>query len=124
MPAIYAQADALLLTLIDDPLIAQTVPSKLQSYLAAGVPIVAAVNGEAGAIVRAAGAGIACPANDAQALADAIRALKDTPPGERAPMGARACSLYASAYTPPLHSPPLLALVTQRAAALPAGHLP
>src|SRR3546814_5093728 len=76
MPAIYAQADALLLTLIDDPLIAQTVPSKLQSYLAAGVPIVAAVNGEAGEIVRAAGAGIACPANDAQALADAIRERK------------------------------------------------
>src|SRR3546814_8917605 len=84
MPAIYAQADALLLTLIDDPLIAQTVPSKLQSYLAAGVPIVAAVNGEAGEIVRAAGAGIACPANDAQALADAIRALKATPTEERA----------------------------------------
>src|SRR3546814_2431411 len=91
MPAIYAQADALLLTLIDDPLIAQTVPSKLQSYLAAGVPIVAAVNGEAGEIVRAAGAGIACPANDAQALADAIRALKATPTEERAAMGAAAC---------------------------------
>src|SRR3546814_19256054 len=78
MPAIYAQADALLLTLIDDPLIAQTVASKLQSYLAAGVPIVSAVNGEAGEIVRADGVGLTCPVNDAPELADGIRALNAT----------------------------------------------
>src|SRR3546814_1263449 len=73
-----------------------------------GVPIVAAVNGEAGEIVRAAGAGIACPANDAQALADAIRALKATPTEERAAMGAAACRFYADNYKPDLLSHRLL----------------
>src|SRR3546814_20304542 len=99
MPAIYAQADALLLTLIDDPLIAQPVPSKLQSYLAAGVPIVAAVNGEAGEIVRAAGPGIACPAHNAQALDDAIRALTAPPTAQPPAVGAAASRSYARTET-------------------------
>src|SRR3546814_12509961 len=95
MPAIYAQADALLLTLIDDPLIAQTVPSKLQSYLAAGVPIVAAVHGEAGEIVTAAGAGIEFHANDAHALADPIRARQGTPSQDIDAPGAATCRCHA-----------------------------
>jgi glycosyltransferase involved in cell wall biosynthesis len=100
MPALYAQAGALLLTLVDDPLVAQTVPSKLQSYLAAGRPIVVAVNGEAADIVREAGAGIACPAEDPIALAAAIRTLKALSPAERAAMGASGCRFFADHYKP------------------------
>ena len=48
----------LLLTLVDDPDVSETVPSKLQSYFGAGKPIIAAVNGEAARIVEEAGAGI------------------------------------------------------------------
>lgn len=77
MPAILAQADALLMTLARQPILALTVPSKMQAYLAAGRPILAAVDGESARVVRQAGAGIAVPAEDAAALAAAARALPD-----------------------------------------------
>lgn len=100
MPDVYAKASALLLTLIDDPVLAQTVPSKLQSYLAAGRPIIAAVNGEAARIVAEAGAGIASPAEDASALAYAIRRLKAMPEAERGTMSAAAMRYFKAHYEP------------------------
>lgn len=112
MPGIYAQAGALLLTLVDDPLIAQTVPSKLQSYLAAGVPIVVAVNGEAAEIVDASGAGITCPADDPAALATAVARLKAMPSDRRAAMGAAACRFFAEHYKPDQLARELLGLLS------------
>lgn len=100
MVGVYAQASALLLTLIDDPIIAQTIPSKLQSYLGSGRPVIAAVNGEAARIVAEAGAGLATPAEDAAALADAVRTLKRMPAAERDAMGAAARRLFEAEYEP------------------------
>ncbi len=65
MPRYFALADALLVTLKDDPIFSLTVPTKVQSYLACGRPIVAALNGEGARVVREAGAGIVTPAEDA-----------------------------------------------------------
>ena len=100
MPAVYRQASALLLTLVDDEMIAQTVPSKLQSYLGAGVPIVAAVNGEAARIVTEAGAGVSCQAEDPAALAGAIAALKAMPAEERGAMGEAGRRFFDANYRP------------------------
>lgn len=111
MPAIYAQANVLLLTLVDDPLIAQTVPSKLQSYLAAGVPILVAVNGEAADIVKRSGSGIACPPDDPAALAAAITKLKAMSIEERMEMGVSACRFFAEHYDPDRLSRQLLTLM-------------
>lgn len=58
MPSLFEATSALLVTLADDPVLALTVPSKLQAYFAAGKPIVASVNGEAGRVVGAAGRGL------------------------------------------------------------------
>ena len=100
MAGIYAQADALLLTLVDDEMIARTIPSKLQSYLAAGVPIIAATGGEAARIVEAAGAGPVCPPEDAPALARAMIALREAEPGRRAEMGVAAREHYRAHFDP------------------------
>jgi glycosyltransferase involved in cell wall biosynthesis len=100
MPGVYRQASALLLTLVDDKAVAQTVPSKLQSYLSAGVPIIVAVNGEAADIVADAGAGIACRAEDPAALAGAIAALKSSPAADRAAMGEAARRFFDANYRP------------------------
>jgi len=89
MPAYFAAADALLVTLRGDPVFALTVPSKIQSYLACGRPILAAINGEGADIVVESGAGLACGAADAEALAAAALALYKTPPAQRAAMGKR-----------------------------------
>jgi glycosyltransferase involved in cell wall biosynthesis len=100
MPDVYRQASALLLTLVDDETIAQTVPSKLQSYLGAGIPIIAAVNGEAAEIVAGAGAGMSCRAEDPAALAAAIAALKALPAADRAAMGLAGRRFFAANYQP------------------------
>lgn len=87
MPGYFAAADALLVTLRDTPAFALTVPSKVQSYLACGRPIIAAINGEGAELVREAGAGMACAAEDAAQLADHVAALAAMPAPQRAAMG-------------------------------------
>lgn len=87
MPAFMQRASALLVTLADQEIFAATVPNKVQAYMASGKPILACLNGEGGRLVELAQAGVAVPAEDAQALADAIRRLADMPEEERARMG-------------------------------------
>ena len=49
---LVTQADALLVHLRSDPLFSITVPSKVQSYLYAGVPIIAGLTGDARTILE------------------------------------------------------------------------
>ncbi|WP_034299580.1 glycosyltransferase family 4 protein [Herbaspirillum sp. RV1423] len=72
MPSIFFAASVLLVTLRDDDALASTIPSKLQTYLAAGKPIIASLNGEGAKVVLAAEAGLVSPAGDAVGLANAI----------------------------------------------------
>jgi len=88
MPGFMQQASALLVTLADRPIFAATVPNKVQAYLAAGRPIIACLNGEGARLVVEAGAGVATPAEDAGALAEAVLNLYRLPGGEREKMGA------------------------------------
>lgn len=85
--SIYASASILLLTLRDEPVLSSTIPSKLQSYLAAGKPIIACCNGEAADLVIKAGAGIACTSGDADALAEAVLRLKQMTLEDRERLG-------------------------------------
>ena len=74
MPKFYAMADALLITLKHDPVLSETLPGKVQSYMAAGKPVVGAIDGETARLVNEeAFCGICCGAEDAEGLADAIR---------------------------------------------------
>lgn len=75
MPALLAQASVLLVTLNRSPIMSLTVPTKIQAYLAAGRPIIASIDGEGARVVTEAAAGLACPAQDALALAAAARDL-------------------------------------------------
>lgn len=118
--AVYARASVLLLTLVDDPMLARTVPSKLQSYLAAGVPIVAAVSGEAAVIVTASGSGLSCRAGDPQALADAVRRLYQMTPEERHAFGTAGRRYFDRHYRPDVLAKRLLAGLSQVAARTPA----
>ena len=89
MPEWFGRADALLVTLKRDPIFALTIPSKLQSYMACARPIIAALDGEGARVVREAGAGVAVPAEDSEALAQAVLDMYKMPPAEREAMGAR-----------------------------------
>ena len=90
----FVDADALLLHLGDDPLFDITIPSKTQYYLAMGRPIVAAVNGEAGKLLRQSGAAIVVPPADAGALAKAIIEMADTSICRREAMGQAGNEFY------------------------------
>ena len=88
MPAFMTRAEALLVTLSDQAIFRQTIPSKVQSYLAAGRPILASLNGEGADLVAAAGAGLCSPAEDGKALAENVRHLQAMSPEQRVKMGA------------------------------------
>ena len=84
---ILAFADVLLIHLRGDLLGRIGIPQKTQAYLASGKPIIAAVDGEAAEIVKAAHAGIACMPENSVAIASAIRQLFSMPVTERETMG-------------------------------------
>jgi glycosyltransferase involved in cell wall biosynthesis len=87
MPIILSSASVLLATLSDDPVGMNTIPSKLQSYLAAGRPIIASMNGEGARIVRDASAGLSCPAEDSHHLAKSIIELRAITDEQRTQLG-------------------------------------
>ncbi|MEO5698781.1 MAG: glycosyltransferase family 4 protein [Burkholderiaceae bacterium] len=100
MPAILAQASALLVSLTRNPIMAQTVPSKIQAYLAAGRPIIASLDGEGARVVEDAGAGVTCPAEDAPALAEAVRMLRTLPREAQDRMALQGRSYYGRHFEP------------------------
>ena len=87
MPSFFSLADALLVTLKKDPVFAITIPSKLQSYLACGKPIAAALDGEGSRVVNESGGGIAVPAGDADALAEIVMKMYGMPKSDLERMG-------------------------------------
>lgn len=87
MTSFFMHADALLITLKRDPIFAMTIPGKLQSYLATGIPILAMLDGEGSAIVSKSGSGFTCASGDSVALAQCARRLSLMPIQERKSMG-------------------------------------
>jgi glycosyltransferase involved in cell wall biosynthesis len=90
MPSFYQHADALLVSLRDEANFAMTIPGKLQSYLAAGIPVLGMLNGEGAAVINQSGGGLTCGASDPQGLAAAVTTLAAMSREERREMGARA----------------------------------
>lgn len=88
MSQIFDRSAALLVSLNAEEIFAQTVPSKIQAYLAAGRPIIACLNGEGARIVLDAGAGISSPAEQVLPLVAAIREMRSRSNAEREAMGA------------------------------------
>ncbi len=75
MPKYYEAADAMLITLKGDTVGNTTLPGKVQTYMAAAKPIVGAIDGETSDVLNEAQGGYCVPAEDAEALAKAIKAL-------------------------------------------------
>lgn len=98
MPSFYRHADALLVSLKDEPIFALTIPGKMQSYFAAAVPVVAMLNGEGAQVVSDAGAGLVCPAGDAAGLAAAVLKLAALDAPARAEMAKNALRLSTTEF--------------------------
>ena len=72
MPKYYSASDALLATFADDPVLGYTLPRKVQTYMAAGRPVLGTVIGEARRVIEAANCGFCCNAEDAEGLASIV----------------------------------------------------
>lgn len=72
MPQFYEKADAMIVTLTGDEFISMTLPGKVQTYMAAGKPIIAAANGETADIISKSDCGFCAPADSAELLAVAV----------------------------------------------------
>ena len=97
IPKFTALADALIVCLSDSPDLGLTVPAKVASYMAAGKPVLASMDGAGNAAVASAG-GLSSPACDATALADNLLALTRMGAAQRAAMGQSAKEYYLAHY--------------------------
>jgi colanic acid biosynthesis glycosyl transferase WcaI len=87
-------ADVLLVHLRKDPLFRITIPSKVQTYLSVGKPILVGVEGDAAEIVTKAKAGVAYDPEFPSELADACVRLYQLPKSDRDQMGINGRSYY------------------------------
>ena len=94
MPSFFKHADALLVTLRDEPIFSMTIPGKIPVYLATGIPIVAMLNGEGARLISESSSGLVSSAGNAQGLAQSILKLHQMSPDERKEIGVAAARTY------------------------------
>lgn len=99
MPKIMKPAAALLVTLANDPVYARTIPSKVQSCLASGRPIIASLFGEPAKVIERADAGLVCAPEDASALAKLIKDFFSLSEKDRERFGRNGHAYYRAHFT-------------------------
>ncbi len=99
MPAYYAASDAMLATFSASPILGYTLPRKVQSYLAAGKPVLGTLVGEAARVMDEAGCGLRCDAENAAGLAAICREFAGLPEGARQAFGAAGRAYYEEHFT-------------------------
>lgn len=95
MPEFYAKADAMLITLVADPVLSLTLPGKVQSYMAVGKPIIGAIDGETKIVIEEAQCGFCGRAENVDELAENIRRFIDNNT-DRFLMGENAREFYVN----------------------------
>ena len=73
MPRYYSLADAMLVTMKKSDILSTTLPGKVQTYMAAGKPVLGAIDGETADTIKKSGCGMCCAAEDPDALAEMVR---------------------------------------------------
>ncbi|RSD26966.1 glycosyltransferase family 4 protein [Mesobacillus subterraneus] len=95
IPEFMAASDAAFLCLTEGPLFSMTIPAKLQSYMACGIPILASADGETKHIIEESNSGLSSPAGNAEKLADIIIDLSKKSKMELKQLGNNARVYYA-----------------------------
>lgn len=99
MPLFFEKADVMLVSLTDSPLFNMYSPAKIASYMAAERPIIAALNGEGGEVIKAAECGWNVKAGDSDSLAKLVIALSQTDKQELAVKGQKGKAYYDKFFT-------------------------
>jgi len=87
MSGLYGASDAVLVSLRDVPLFRDTLPSKLFEVMAARVPVLGLLTGEAREVIETAGAGVCGEPERCDALLAALDRLRRLSPRDREAFG-------------------------------------
>lgn len=101
MPAYYAMADALLVSMRDDISVNDTLPGKVQGYMAAGKPVLGSIAGEASYVIQKAECGFCAPPDNAEAFAEVVRQFMNHPDHEQ--LGQNGAEYYQRFFTKKHH---------------------
>ena len=94
IPRLLSCCDAAFLSFMNNPLFSMTIPAKLQSYMACGMPVLAAAEGETKRIVEEADCGICVPIGDEKALGKALGEMEKMDISELKQMGRKGRKYY------------------------------
>lgn len=75
IPRILCACDAAFLSFQDNPLWTKTIPAKLQSYMACGMPVIASAQGETERVIKEAKCGVCCEIGNAEQLSTVIKQM-------------------------------------------------
>jgi colanic acid biosynthesis glycosyl transferase WcaI len=99
MPKILKAAAATLITLGNDQVYAQTIPSKVQSCLAAGRPVLGTLFGEPARVINLANCGPVCAPQDPKTLAKTVKEFLQQPEEDREKLGQNGHAYYKAHFT-------------------------
>jgi glycosyltransferase involved in cell wall biosynthesis len=98
MPYFFACADALIVSLKKDEIFSLTIPSKLQSYLACGKPILASLDGEGAKVVIESKSGFVAPPENAELFADNVIKMRHLSSKNRKEMSENALKYFKNEF--------------------------
>lgn len=99
MPNYYSASDAMLATFSDNPVLGYTLPRKIQSYLAAGKPVLGTLIGESRRVIEEAHCGVCCDAADYKEFARSVSKFIALSDEERRNLGINARNYYMSHFS-------------------------
>lgn len=99
MPSYFDNSDVMLISLKKSKIFSLTIPSKLQSYMAYGMPIVGSISGISNTIINESGAGFATEPNDIEGLADNIIRLKNMSNDQLVQLGKNSKKYYVKNFS-------------------------
>jgi glycosyltransferase involved in cell wall biosynthesis len=98
MPRYYSISNALIVVLKEDFIARVTLPGKVQSYMAAGKPIIAALGGEGAYIIEESGSGFVSELGDVRKFENNVLKLYHMEPLKRAILGDNGLKYSAKAF--------------------------
>ncbi len=109
MPSYYAMADAMLVSMRNDISVNDTLPGKVQSYMAAGKPVLGSISGETAYVIEQSKCGFCAPSDDPEAFAAIVRAFMAR--DDREQMGENGAAYYQKHFTKKHHMDQLEAML-------------
>lgn len=90
IPELLATCEAAFVSFMDSPLFSMTIPAKLQSYMACGIPVIASAAGETAKVIEDAQCGRVSAIGDVEGLTNIIRDFMKKNPKELSRIGENA----------------------------------